>query len=261
MPPEDLRKNDREFIKSSAKLFEVLELYAARRRELSLNQVLAELAYPKTSAHRLIYSLEKLGYLEKGGRHGAYRLGQRFFSLSDGSTSHRRLRVMARPIMEELASKVGETINLGILDSDEVVLLEVVNSPSRIRWVSEAGERSHIHTTALGKAIAAFLPEAELERALNRKGLVRLTSHTLTKRAPLVRQLRSARRQLVAYDHEETALGAQCLASPVFDSASRVIGALSISGPKDRMIKHVAKHKRHVREAALTLSRALGHEG
>lgn len=254
-------KVDRQFIKSSLKLFEVFELYASlgREEEVSLNQVLSELDYPKTTVHRLIYSLEMLGYLERSDETGAYRLGPRFFQLVEGKSSCHRLKMVARPVMEGLARQVQETINLGILDGDEILLLDVVDGASAFRWVSHPGERSLVHSTALGKAIAAFLPGAEVDRLLKMRGLARLTSKTITKRGSFLRELRCIHRDFIAYDDEETVAGAQCIAAPIFGRNTAVVGALSVSGPKIRMMNHMSKSKFKVREAALKISRLLGY--
>jgi DNA-binding IclR family transcriptional regulator len=255
-------KSDRQFIKSSAKLFEMLELYASHGRlhELSLNQVVGELGLPKTTAHRLIYSLEKLGYLERGENAGAFRLGPRFFQLVEGRTSHYRLQMAARPIMKDLSMQIKETINLGILDRDETLLLDVIDGPNAFRWVSKAGERAAFHATALGKAIAAFLPTDKLECMLTNKTLVRLTPHTQVERRLLMRQLRSIQRDFIALDDEESVLGIQCVASPIFDSSMEVIAAVSVTAPKIRLLPQITMAKANVRAAAERISKSLGYQ-
>jgi DNA-binding IclR family transcriptional regulator len=253
---------EREFIRSSAKLFEALELFATKGRDqiVSLKRVVEELGYPKTTVHRLVYSLHKLGYLQRGGLGGSYRLGPRFFQLVDGKLHYHRLQTVSRPVMESLAKKVQETVNLGVLERDEILLLDVVDSPNAFRWVSHPGERSLIHNTALGKAVAAFLSVDELDDVLNRKGFTRATPHTLPSRRALSRQLESVRRDLIAFDDEETVEGIQCVASPIFDKSSEVVGALSISAPKIRMAMHTENAKTSVREAARKISVLLGYQ-
>ena len=256
-----VRDKDRQLVKSGVKLFEVLEFFSARGHQeyIPFHQVTAELRYPKTTIYRLLYSLEKLGYLEKGSREGEYRLGQRYFDLIEGRMSDRRLKLSARKSMEELSARVHETVNLGVLENDEVLILDVVDGSNPIRWQSSPGERCLLHSTALGKAIAAFLPELLLKGVLERKGMIPLTPHTITEREDLYRELRSIRQDFVAVDDEETAVGALCFATPVFDSKSAVKGALSVSGPKIRLLKQSAKVKAEVREAAMKISRNLGY--
>jgi len=255
-------EKDRKFIKSSAKLFEVLEFYASRDKEqgISLSQVVGNLGYPKTTMYRLIYSLEKLRYLERGKASYAYRLGPRFFDLVEGKVSYQRLKALARPVMEALAKSVQETVNLGVLDQEEILLMEVVDGPSAFRWVSEPGKREQIHATAMGKVITAFLPAIQVDRLLKRNSLVRLTPRTITKREAFLRELRLVRRDFVALDDEETMAGVQCIASPVFDRTLTVVAALSISGPQIRMAKQISKARTEVREAALRISQLLGYQ-
>jgi IclR family transcriptional regulator, KDG regulon repressor len=262
MSERKVLENDRQFIKSSAKLFEVLEFYANRDKEqgITLSQLVGILGYPKTTVYRLIYSLEKLNYLERGKASDSYRLGPRFFELVDGKVSFQRLKALARPVMEALAKIVQETVNLGVLDRDEIVLIEVVDGPSALRWVSEPGKREQIHATAMGKVITAFLPAAEVDRLLKRNSLVRLTPRTITKRETFLRELRSVRRDFVALDDQETMAGVQCIASPVFDRTMSVVAALSISGPQIRMAKRMSAARAEVRKAALRISRLLGYQ-
>lgn len=255
-------ETDRQFIKSSEKMFEVLEFFAShgREQELSLTRVVEELGYAKTTAHRLMYSLQKLGYLEEGVSAGTSHLGPRFFHLVEQRISHYRLKMVARPIMRDLSTKVQETVNLGILDHDEILLLDVVDGPNALRWVSEPGERSLLHATALGKAIAAFLPTEELDSALKHKGLSSITRHTQTKRSELMCQLASIRQDFLALDDEESVEGVQCVASPVFDASMRVVAAISVSAPKTRFSTQIAKARASVLHAARTLSKSLGYQ-
>jgi DNA-binding IclR family transcriptional regulator len=256
-------QGDRAFIKSSAKLFDVLEYYGNRDKEpgISLSQVASSLRYPKTTVHRLIYSLKKLGYLEQGKTSDTYRLGPRFFALVDGKVSYQRLKALARPIMEELAKEIRETVNLGALDRDAIVLIDVVDGPNAFRWVSAPGQREQIHATALGKAMAAFLPASEVEQLLKHKeGMARLTPRTITEPEPFLRELSSVRRDFVAFDDEEAATGVQCVASPIFDRTLTPVAALSISGPKIRMASQISKARAAVRDAALRISQLMGYQ-
>jgi IclR family transcriptional regulator, KDG regulon repressor len=254
-------ERDREFIKASAKLFEVLEFYAAHDKQdpISLSQLSSHLGHPKTTLHRLIYSLEKLGYLEKEKAGDAYSLGLRFFALVDRKVSYQRLKTVARPVMEDLASSIQETVNLGVLDQDETVLIEVVEGPNPFRWVSKPGERQMFEATALGKAITAFLPSAEVEQFLRRKDTTRLTPHTITDPRHFLNDLASVRKSLVAIDDEETVSGIQCVASPIFDRTSTVVAALSISGPKIRMAQQLNSAKSAAHEAAQKISHLMGY--
>jgi DNA-binding IclR family transcriptional regulator len=159
--------------------------------------------------------------------------------------------------MQNLLLRFGETINLGVLDDGHVTYIEVLQSPSALRIAAIPGERNPVHCTSLGKAMLAFLPEAEVEAILEQHPMVRRTPRTITQKKHFLEHLASIRERAVALDMEENLTGVICVAAPIFDQAGRVIAGISLSGPATRMELKLPQVQEEVRNSAITLSRML----
>jgi IclR family transcriptional regulator, KDG regulon repressor len=122
----------------------------------------AELAdLNKSTAHRLLSQMEAEGFLQRGDD-GRYRIGPTLFQLGLLAAHPLELRMAAYPSMAILAREIGETVNLAILDRTDILILNVIESQYELRMAAKVGTRRPFYTTALGKAIAAFLPEEKL---------------------------------------------------------------------------------------------------
>jgi IclR family acetate operon transcriptional repressor len=160
--------------------------------------------------------------------------------------------------MESLLTRFRETVNLGVLDGSEVLYVQVLESPEMFRMAARVGMRSALHSTAMGKALLAYLPLAEREKVLPHK-LQSLTSRTLADRSILLKDLESVRARGYAVDSEEDSQGVRCVGAPILDGAHRVVAAMSVSAPAIRMpADRMQKIARKVSKACLDISRELG---
>jgi IclR family KDG regulon transcriptional repressor len=251
---------DKNYIEVMGKIFAVLEYFVesgSAQRSIAFADLARALPFARTTVHRILYSLEKLGYLEKDELTSRYHLAARFFELTSPAVNFRRLQSISKPIMQQLLLRFGETINLGVIEDEQVVYIDVLQSPSALRIAAIPGERNPLHCTALGKAMLAFLPEKEVEIVLNRQPLIRRTPKTITQRKHLIEHLASVREQAVALDMEENLSGVVCAAAPIFDQSARVVAGISISGPASRMLPKLSQVKQEVRSSAAAVSRML----
>ncbi|MFY9803144.1 MAG: IclR family transcriptional regulator [Candidatus Acidiferrales bacterium] len=129
----------------------------------------------------------------------------------------------------------GETVNLGTLDGQDVFYLDVIQSPHPFRMASPVGAWRPLYCTAMGKALAAFLPPEEKEHVLGSLKFERLTPHTITQRQRLRRELESIRQRGYGVDDEEATLGARCISAPVVIEPGKVVAAISVAGPVTRI--------------------------
>lgn len=252
---------DKNYIGVTAKIFAVLEYFiqqGARQQSISFQELSTALPFARTTVHRILYSLEKLGYVEKADQKAHYHLGPKFFALTEPAVQFRRLQSVAKAVMLDLLVRHSETVNLGVLDDGQVAYIDVVQSPSALRIAATPGDRNPVHSTSLGKVILAYLPEAEVEAILKKYPLIRMTSKTITQKAHLLQHLASVREQGVAFDLGENVDGVLCVAAPVFDQHGRVIAGLSVSGPTSRMESKLMAIRDDVRAAGLKISRMLG---
>ncbi|MGH2436325.1 MAG: IclR family transcriptional regulator, partial [bacterium] len=148
---------------------------------------------------------------------------------------------------------------LGVLNDGEVLYLEMLESSHSFRMAAAVGTRSPVHSTALGKAIAAYLPATDIDRLIRTRGLRALTPHTTTSPAAWKRELARTRARGFSEDNGETEAGATCLGATILGPDGDVVGAVSISGPTSRVrpIKRAAA--RALVNACASISRALGH--
>jgi IclR family acetate operon transcriptional repressor len=254
-----IKQADKNYIAVTGKIFSVLEYIIDRgaKDPVAFSKISKDLPFSRTTIHRILYSLEKLGYIEKAEIASHYLLSAKFFELTGVAVHFRHLHSIANSVMQNLVIRHSETVNLGILDRGQVVHIDVVQSPSSLRIAAFPGQRNAVHSTALGKALLAFLPEPQISAILSEHPLVRKTSKTITRKAQLLEHLASVREQGVAFDLEENLDGVICVAAPVFDAGQRVIAAFSISGPATRMTTKLNAVKDDVRGAASIVTRML----
>jgi DNA-binding IclR family transcriptional regulator len=251
---------DKNYIEVMGKIFAVLEYFVENggsQRAVSFADLARSVPFARSTVHRILYSLEKLGYVQKDEFRSRYELAPKFLELTAPANHFRRLQSISRSVMQQLLLRFGETINLGVLDDNQVTYIEVLQSPSALRTAAVPGERNPVHCTALGKAMLAFLPETEIDRLCEHSPLIRRTPKTITQKKHLLEHLSSVRERAVALDMEENVTGVICIASPIFDQQGKVIAGISVSGPASRMLPKLAQVQEEIRNAALDLSRML----
>ena len=164
-----------------------------------------------------------------------------------------------KPFLQHLTDVTGETSHLAVLNDGQVLYVDKVESTRSLRMPSQVGKRLPVHCTGVGKALIAFLPEEVLKGVLARRGMPRMTAHTITDRDLFMRQLGDVRERGYAVDNEEIDEGLTCIAAVVRDHTSHVVAAISIAGPTSRLRPETqADRAREVVGSANAMSRALG---
>jgi len=241
------------------KVLKILEALHSNPSGLQLKQIARQTAINKSTAYRFLAHLQGEGYLYRDDA-GAYVIGPKLARMGSGTNFEESLRKMARPVLQKLWTATGETVNLAVLDGQQIMYLDVIESSHTFRFASQNGARRPLYCTALGKAIMAHLPEEETEDLLGSLTFERLTPRTLTQPAKLKKDLVKSRLQGYALDNEEAVLGARCIAAPIFDAGGKVIGAASVSGPLTRITaEKVSAFAALVKEAAHSISVRLGY--
>ena len=251
---------DKNNIAVMAKIFDVLSYLidnGAKQESVAFSAMVKALPFSRTTIHRILYSLEKLGFVEKAELAAHYQLAAKFFELTAPAVHFKQLQSICRSIMNDLLARHVENVNLGVLQNGQVIHLDVIQSPNALRVAAFPGERNPLHCTALGKAILAFLPESEANTLLDGYPLVKKTPRTITQKAHLREHLALVREHGVAIDLEENLSGVTCVAAPIFDHSGRVVAALSVSGPTSRMNSKLSAVKNDLRTAALSATRMI----
>ncbi len=216
------------------KTLDILEALKNSPTGMSLADLTRAVEMPKPTAYRIAATLESRGYLDRT-QDGGYQVARKLFELQKGATDEQLLVRAAHPLMEHLVETCQETVNLGVLDAGEVVVINTIESPQGIRMASKIGNRRYLHSTALGKVLLTGLAERELQRLIKTKGLPRLMPNTIGTEPALRAELELILKRGYALDNEENEPNGRCIAAPVHGPYGRVIAAMSVSGPTFRM--------------------------
>jgi DNA-binding IclR family transcriptional regulator len=244
------------------KTMRVLEVLAESGESVSLKEIAGRVDLVKSSAFRILYSLEKLGYVEHAEGKGAYRVTWKIVGLGRRSAARATLASVAKPHLVRLRDELWESAWLAEWRANAIVLIDVVEAARPLRLSLDVGSDCPLHATAVGKAIAAHLPPRTLRAALGSGNLPRFTPRTITSRAKLQAELEKVRRQGFALNNEETVTGSVLVGAPVFDSALRVAAGVSVSIPTPRWsAEKQEKTIRAVMRGAAAIGADLAHVG
>jgi IclR family transcriptional regulator, acetate operon repressor len=229
---------------------------------MKLSQIARAAHLTEATALRYLSGLVSHGFVERDEGSGRYRLGIRLFQLGQGALGDRDPRLVALPIMQELRSQFDETVNLAMRLEDDLVLIEALESTRSIKKGARVGESDVWHSSSLGKAILAYLPEQEAIQILERQGHPRTTPRTLNTVEALLRDFELVRERGYAIDDEESEEGLCCVGAPIFDRHRRPSYAISFSGPAYRFsLSSVHEMGRAIKGAAKNISLRVGYIG
>ncbi len=256
-PPMPAAKTEQKNpIQVIARMMKLLDVLAGHPEPLGLKQVAQYTGLHPSTAHRILSAMAADRFVDRI-EPGSYRLGMRLLELGNLVKMRINVREMALPVMRELHSQTGETVNLSVRHDDEIVYVERTSSGrSAMRVVHVIGTRAALHITAAGKLFLLEEGFPKLREYAKRTGLASHTRNTLTSLPLLERELERTQRQGWATDSEEAELGVRCVAAAVRDDAGLLVAALSISSPADRMKPTWGPL---VKESAERIAQAIGH--
>lgn len=251
---------DKNFIGLTQKVFSVLEAFNRNPSEpVALEEITRSVGIAKTTVHRLLYSLKKIGYIDQH-ENGRYFLSYKFYQIGRNGLPHRHLTEFAKPVLNKLVIRTGESAHMGVLENGLILFVAVAASQHAYRCAAEVGDCNYAHSTALGKCILAHMDLPEIDSIIAARGLPRLTSLTITDAAQLALELEKVRNQGYAISNGENTDGVICVAAPVLDSSGKAIAAVSISGPYSRIQSSIEGVKQAVRQETFRLSMLLGYK-
>jgi DNA-binding IclR family transcriptional regulator len=244
---------------SVVRAINLLKLFSDERPEWSLSELARAANLNKTTAHRLLTTLERAGLLARHPRSGAYRLGPEIIALGGRALRANDLRSAGLAELEALVARVGEAATLEILVGDQVLILEEIAARHLIAPWQTIGTRHPAHATSTGKLLLAFLPPTE-RAAVLRPPLVALTGHTITDLTALERQMAEIRARGYATACGELEPDYVAVSAPVCNHDGQVVAAVSIGGPASRLSgDRLPDVIAHVRLAGQRISERLGH--
>jgi IclR family acetate operon transcriptional repressor len=227
------REPEQYFSRAVSKALETLELINLQRRPMSLHEIATGIQLSKTSALRLLRTLESAGYLTPAGS-GTYGLAPGTQSIASRQFLARLMRV-AMPYMQGISRELHETVSLAALFENRVEVIAVVESSQPLRMSNVVGHIVPPNASSLGKVICAFQSEAPREKLLRSYGIYRFTEHSIADRRELDREFDQIHSQGFAVDREESVYNGNCFGVPVFGEPGEAVAAVSVSLPKVRV--------------------------
>jgi DNA-binding IclR family transcriptional regulator len=212
----------------------ILHTVATADRPLSISELSRILDLPKSSVFRIVITLELEGFLERL-EDDRFRVGVSAFEVGSVYTTRFDLESAFHEVAQRLVREHNEVVQLAILIGTDILYIGKEDCSQPVRLVSRVGTRLPAHTTSLGKALLSGLSEEELHSLYPDGRLTQMTPHSHTSLASLIDDLQRVRERGWAHDNEETAIGLQCVGSPICDEGGRPIAAVSIAVPSQRM--------------------------
>jgi DNA-binding IclR family transcriptional regulator len=246
-------------LSSVANSIRLTKAFSEDEYEMGISALAARLGLAKSTVHRLATTLVEYDILEQNRETGKYRLGLALFEL--GTLVRRKMDVMseAQAQIHALADLSGETVQLAILDHLSVLYIRIRESRQAVRMSTGLGSRAPAHCTSVGKALLAHQAPEVIQQVID-NGLRRYTPNTITEAHRLVEELASIRQKGYAIDDEEIESGLRCVAAPIRDHSGRVVAAISVAAPVQRMTKkNLQTTVPSVVAAADAISRRLGY--
>jgi DNA-binding IclR family transcriptional regulator len=245
-------------VKAVERALDLLLVFAEDAPEMGVTELSRRLRLPKGTVHRLLGGLVSRGLVTRDPDGRRYRLGPTAFRLGSAFLRSLDVRQAALPVMQELARKTGETVNLNVVQGIHRVCIEKVDSVQDVRHFVELGRPLPMFAGASGKVLLAHLNREAAEAVL--KSVRALTPYTVTDVRRLRAELERIRRQGFAVSHNERVDGASAVSAPVRDAQGGVVAGLTVSGPSYRLTPaRVRELIPQVVEAAAEISARLGY--
>ena len=213
---------------------DILLCFSRDEPVLTLTQIVERVELHKSTVYRLLATLESKRFVQREASNGAYRLGTRLIELGFSALKRTNISEHATPHMYRLSAEHRETVDLAILEGSDVVYLQVIESPQRVKIAAAPGEHLPAFCTATGKAFLAFLSDEEVKRILGHS-VRKYTEHTKLSRVALREDLRTTRERGFAISVEEYEDGISAIAAPILDAGGRPLAAIAIVGPAFRL--------------------------
>lgn len=209
----------------------VLEILSMSRNGLALPEVARRLKLPKSSAHTILVTLTREGYLARSPRTRRYTLTTKFVSLANQAIEGLRIREVALPYLRQLMMSTNLTVHLAILEHYDAILIAKMDPPGAGSLSTWIGRRMEVHCTGMGKALIAALPEEEREEFLHSRVFARHNDNTIVSPRLLRQQFEAVRKLGYSVDDEEDEVGFRCLGAPIPGVDGQYLNAaISVAG-------------------------------
>lgn len=249
-------------IQSVSHALDILESFTKTEDELGVTALSKKLGLHKNNVFRLLATLEHRGYIEQNKQTENYRLGPKTLQIGCTFIEQRECRRQARPVLESLMAKTGETAVLAVVRSNKVIYMDAVETDRTVRAVSSVGAVLPAHCTAVGKVQLAYMTHSEIERLYPDQELEGLTAGSIVHRDKLLAELDMIRKRGWALENEECDPDVRGVAVPIRDFLKNVVAAVGIIAPANRLTDERLAESDFIKillDAGATISAKMGY--
>jgi IclR family transcriptional regulator, KDG regulon repressor len=240
----------------------VLDCFSLDRAELGVREIARMVNLSSSATGRILTAMKQMGIVSQNPETRAYSMGARTLTWAGVYAASLDVRNKALPALEELHESTRETISLYVLEGNERVCVERLESPQNVRIVARLGRRLPLYAGAAGKVLLAYLSPVRQAEFFQSATLVPLTPRTIVNPELLLKELGKVRQDGFATSYGEWIEDAAGVAAPVLDQRGEVVAALTISGPILRFNQeNEARYCDEVKRVAARISQAMGYLG
>ncbi|MGN0711419.1 MAG: IclR family transcriptional regulator [Anaerovoracaceae bacterium] len=214
----------------------VVDIISQEGGETGISQIARKTGYSKSTIFRILYTLQSWNWIEKDEATDKYRLGLFFLQAGKQVKSMLNLEDVARPIMKQLVEETGESVNLGVLFENRVLIAETVSGQKSL-LVRGLQPVFDLYCSGMGKLFLSQMSEDELHEYFTDTEIVKRTSETIITEADMKKEISIIQKEGYSADKEEYEYGLYCIAVPIKNNEGKIIAGLSVSGPVSRMEK------------------------
>ncbi len=246
-------------VSSVLKAIQILEALG-NNENLGVTELSRNLGFPKSSVHSILETLASEGLVEKVPETSKYHLGLKLIELGNRAQLNLDICKISHPYLKNLNKLTDETVHLTVLDNDEVLYVDCIESEQWLRTYSVIGLRAPLYCTSVGKAVLANLDYTHALNIIREKGLQRITDNTITDENTMIKELETIRNKGYAIDNMEHEDQLVCVGAPIRNAKGEAFASISVSGPATRQdMSNIDELGKSVMEATREISWKLGY--
>ncbi|WP_428908503.1 IclR family transcriptional regulator [Niallia sp. Krafla_26] len=247
------------YLSSVKNALRILNSFTMEEPEKKVSEIASELELNKSTVSRTMATLASEGFVDKDPETKKYRLGLSILTLSGVLNSNIDVYRESQPILNKLVEQIGETAHISIFDHLDVVYLQKVECSHPVRFLTHIGKRNPAYCTSSGKVLMAYSSNYIVEKIIA-GGLNQYTKNTITDPDQLREHLKQIRKDGYAYSIEEFSEGVITIAAPIYDYTGKVVSALSVVGPIQRIHRNkIPSIAKKIKVACKEISENLGY--
>jgi IclR family KDG regulon transcriptional repressor len=247
-------------VRAIDRAIDLLNVFTMEHPELTIDEIVAFSRLPKTTAYRILYTMEQRGLIRYNPETLKYKLGLKLLEYAGVVTTFLDIRQEAEDLLIELQTKAQQTVIMAVPEQETMVYVYKRENPEGLKYASFIGLRRPLSYGVLGQVMLAYLEPVQVERLLQKQPVPKLTEHTVTDPNLLQERLEQIRQEQIYVDREETFIGGIGVGAPVFNDEGKLIAALAIIGPSAQLVeKQLEAAKVMVTAAANQISAKMGY--